>query len=216
MRHLNVKASAPSSLRALARFSVAASVVVAACLASPASRADAPGALGVSAAAASPTSVATDANVELRSRYAGFYRYAGDAREQKARLAAVSKSAESFFFAVRGLARAKIDDRTRIMASCRFEFTEGKIRSTVPGHPVAVSPESGVAAAYRVEDDAIALSQRFDGARLVQVFKADEGGTRRNEFTLSVDGALLTMKATLSSPKLSVPVVYTLTYRRVE
>ena len=58
--------------------------------------------------------------------------------------------------------------------------------------------------------------QRFDGQRLVQVFRADEGGTRTNELTLSPDGALLVMKATLSSPKLSIPVVYTLTYRRAE
>ena len=37
------------------------------------------------------------------------------------------------------------------------------------------------------------------------MFRADEGGTRTNEFTLSADGALLVMKATLSSPKLPVP-----------
>ena len=71
-------------------------------------------------------------------------------------------------------------------------------------------------APYRVEDDAIVLTQRFEGSHLVQVFKADEGGTRKNEFSLSPDGKTLFMKATLSSPKLSIPVVYTLTYRRVE
>lgn len=86
----------------------------------------------------------------------------------------------------------------------------------VPGHAVAVSAETGEPAAYRVDDDALLLSQRFEGSRLVQVFTADEGGTRRNEFTLSPDGALLTMKATLSSPKLSIPFVYTLTYRRMQ
>jgi len=216
MRHPNVKPPAAPAPGAVLRMSVAACIVAAACFASPASRADAPGAVAASPAAASPSPATTPSLAELRGRYAGFYRYAGDAREQKARLDAIGQSASSFFFAVRGVARSKLEDRTRIMPTCRFEFSDGNIRSTVPGHAVAVSPESGAIAPYRVEDDAIALSQRFDGVRLVQTFKADEGGTRRNEFTLSPDGAWLTMKATLSSPKLSIPVVYTLTYRRVE
>ena len=153
---------------------------------------------------------------DLRTRYAGSYRYAGSAAEQKARADAIDRSVGTFFFAVRGIARAKVADRTRIMPTCKFDFSGGNIRSTVPGHAVAVSPETGAPAAYRVDDDAVVLSQRFDGQRLVQMFRADEGGTRTNEFMLSPDGALLTMKATLSSPKLSVPVVYTLTYRRAE
>ena len=152
---------------------------------------------------------------ELRSRFAGLYRYAGDAREQQLRLDAIDRSVASLFFAVRGVARSKIEDRTRIMPTCKFEFGDGQIRSTVPGHAVAVSPETGAPAPYRVEDDPIVLTQRFEGDRLVQVFRADEGGTRRNEFSVSADGALLFVKATLSSPRLSVPVVYTLTYRRV-
>jgi hypothetical protein len=187
----------------------AAAVVVIASLGCPAARAD--GTVSAALRAASAPSVA-----ELRSQYAGFYRYAGDAKEQQARLDAIDRSAASFFFAVRGMARASIENRTRIMPTCKFEFPSGKISSTVPGHAVAVSPETGAPAPYRVEDDAIVLTQRFEGSHLVQVFTADEGGTRKNEFSLSPDGKLLFMKATLSSPKLSVPVVYTLTYRRVD
>jgi hypothetical protein len=153
---------------------------------------------------------------DLRARFSGSYRYAGTAAEQRAREAAIDRSVGAFFFAVRGMARTKVADRTRIMPTCKFEFSGGNIRSTVPGHAVAVSPETGAPAPYRVDDDSIVLSQRFDGQRLVQTFRADEGGTRTNEFALSPDGARLTMKATLSSPKLSIPVVYTLTYRRVE
>jgi hypothetical protein len=187
----------------------AAAVIMLASFACPAARAD--GTVpGILRASAGPPIA------ELRSQYAGSYRYAGDAKEQQARLDAIDRSVSSFFFAVRGMARASIEDRTRIMPTCKFEFPSGKIASTVPGHAVAVSPETGAPAPYRVEDDAIVLTQRFEGSHLVQVFKADEGGTRKNEFSLSPDGKLLFMKATLSSPKLSIPVVYTLTYRRVE
>jgi hypothetical protein len=155
---------------------VAAACVLAACLWSGAAHADPLTSAGVHAAT---TPAATNLE-ELKKRYAGSYRYAGDARERDARMSAIERSAASFFVAVRGLVRSKLDDRTRIVPTCVFEFPEGKIRSTVPGHPIATSPENGAPAAYRIEDDAIALSQRFEGDRLVQTFTANEGGTRRN------------------------------------
>ncbi len=179
-------------------------------LTSPAVHADALAAPDARGAATQGAASAPD----LRKSYTGTFRYAGDQRERQARADAIERSASSFFVAVRGFARSKLDDRTRILASCTFEFPEGKIRSIVPGHPVATSPETGAPTSYRVDDDAIVLSQRFEGTRLVQTFVADEGGTRKNEFTLSADGRLLFMKATVTSPKLKVPVVYTLTYAR--
>jgi hypothetical protein len=191
------------------RTTLALCVVATIALAIPSGRADST-APGASSAASAPTIE------ELRSRFTGLYRYVGDAAEQQKRIDAIDRSVASLFFAVRSMARAKIEDRTRIMPTCKFEFGDGQIRSTVPGHAVAISPESGAPAPYRVDDDAIVLTQRFDGARIVQVFRADEGGTRKNEFSLSPDGKILSVKATLSSPKLSVPVVYTLTYRRAE
>ncbi len=195
-----------ASARATRSLCAAVCVVAAASLVSPTARAEEP----VSLRVASPPIA------ELRAQYAGFYRYAGDAKEQQARQDAVERAVGTFFFAVRGMARASIEGRTRIMPTCKFEFASGKVSSTVPGHAVAVSPDSGAPAPYRVDDDAIVLTQRFEGSHLVQTFVADEGGTRRNEFSLSADGKLLFMKATLSSPKLSAPIVYTLTYRRAE
>jgi hypothetical protein len=184
-------------------------IVAALGFASPSTRADAT-TPGAGSGATAPTIE------ELRGHFTGLYRYAGDAREQQMRVDAIDRSVASIFFAARGIARSKIEDRTRIMPTCKFEFADGQIRSTVPGHAVAVSPETGAPAPYRVDDDAIVLTQRFEGSRIVQIFRADEGGTRRNEFSLSADEKLLFVKATLSSPKLSTPVVYTLTYRRVE
>ena len=190
--------------RMLAVFLVAVS-----CLGGRTSRAD-------STASADAPAASTPVTDDLRGRFSGVYRYAGDAREQKLRLDAIDRSVDAIFFVFRDIARSRIEDRTRIVPWCRFEFSGGEIRSTVPGHRVAVSPETGAPAPYRVDDDAIVLSQRFEEGRIVQVFTADEGGTRTNEFTMSADGKLLFVRATLSSPKLAVPVRYTLTYRRVE
>lgn len=151
---------------------------------------------------------------DIRQSFAGNFRYAGDQKERQARADAIDRTVSSFFFAVRGIARSKLEDRTRILATCTFEFPEGKIRSIVPGHPTATSPETGAPTGYRVDADAFVLSQRFEGKRLIQTFVADDGGTRKNEFTMSADGKLLFMTATLTSRKLSAPVVYTLTYAR--
>ncbi len=153
---------------------------------------------------------------DLQRRFVGSYTYAGDAAEQMARLDAIDRSARTVFFAFRGIAHSKLADRTRIVPSGRFEFSGGNIRSTAPGYPPAVSPETGAPAPYRASEDAVVLSQRFDGERLVQTFEAHGGGVRKNEFALSPDGSVLTVRVTLSSPKLSLPVGYTLTYRRVE
>ena len=194
------------------RIMVAACLIASTCFIADVGRADPGTANGAGDRSAEPRASVVD----LRARFAGFYRYAGTEAEQKARAEAIDRSVEGFFFALRGMVRAKVAERTRIMPTCKFEFSGGIIRSTVPGYAIAVSPESGAPAPYRVDDDAIVLSQRFEGQRLVQVFRADEGGTRTNELTLSPDGALLVMRATLSSPKLSIPVVPTLTYRRVQ
>ncbi len=170
---------------------------------------------------ASQTSLRTEAgsrNVsidELRKRYEGTYRYVGSAREQKAREDAIQRSVSTFFFAIQGIVRLKIEERTRIVDNCTFEFQDGYIRSTVPGHPVALSPDSGAPADYRLNSDAIALSQRFEGKHLVQTFTTDDGGSRRNEFTQSEDGHFLYMRATVTSPRLQIPIVYTLTYARI-
>jgi hypothetical protein len=209
-----VRAAAPMAATALA----AACVSVAACFSVHVARADPTVAAAEAPAAVSgrPEPSQSASIAELRRRYAGSYRYAGSASEQKARTDAIDRSVGTLLFIVRGAARAKVAERTRIVATCEFEFRGGNIRSTVPGQAIAISPETGAPAPYRVNDDAIVLSQRFEGPRLVQVFRADEGGIRKNEFTLTENGALLTMKATLNSPKLSLPVVYTLTYRRVE
>ena len=211
-RRLGVPLGDGGGARRVGRVTIAAGLLVATSFIAVVGRADA-----ITANGAGDRSADSGASViDLRARYAGSYRYAGSAAEQKMRAEAIDRSVETFFFVVRGMARARLTDRTRIMPTCKFEFGGGNIRSTVPGHAVAVSPENGAPAPYRVDDDAIVLSQRFEGQRLVQVFRADEGGTRTNEFTLSPDGTLLVMKATLSSPKLSIPVIYTLTYRRIE
>ena len=59
------------------------------------------------------------------------------------------------------------------------------------------------------------LTQVRDGDRITQVFLSDDG-RRENEFTLSPDGQVVMLKVTLTSQRLSVPVVYRLSYKKVD
>lgn len=78
-----------------------------------------------------------------------------------------------------------------------------------------VSGDKGEPADYVYNGKRSTLTQVLAGDRMTQVFVSDDG-KRQNEFTLSKDGQGLTLKVTLSATKLSAPVVYSLSYKRVD
>ncbi len=57
------------------------------------------------------------------------------------------------------------------------------------------------------------LTQRIEPGKLTQLYVADNG-QRRNELLLGADGTTLIMRVTVSSSKLTSPVVFTLTYKK--
>ncbi|MDQ2834831.1 MAG: hypothetical protein M3Y50_14060 [Acidobacteriota bacterium] len=148
-----------------------------------------------------------------RARFAGSYRYAGSAEEEEGRRAAIDRAVKSTFFAIRSAARSRISATTQILPSYSFSFEAGKIRVQASSRPEMVSPENGEPADYAFKGMRSKFTQRFAGGRLTQVF-VSESGTRENEFTLSEDGKVLTLKVTLTSPRLPKGVVYSLSYKK--
>lgn len=146
-------------------------------------------------------------------RFAGTYRFAGGAAEEAGRSAAVDRCVATLFFAIRGIARSRLSNGTKIDPWVSFAVEAGTIQFRTPTSPVATSPEQGAVVDYTSHGERSKLSQRFAEGRLVQVFAADEG-KRVNEWALAPDGSTLTVRVTISSPKLSTPVVYSLTYRK--
>src|ERR1700754_393505 len=65
---------------------------------------------------------------DQRARFAGTYRYAGDAQEQEARLAAIDRGVEGMSVFIRSTARSRISATTQILGSYSFSFEAGKIR----------------------------------------------------------------------------------------
>jgi hypothetical protein len=163
------------------------------------------------AGAGAPAAEAPPARVE--PPLAGLFTFAGGEAERRGVAQAIDRSVHPLFFAIRGIARGKLEDRTAIARTIAFRFEPPQVRCSIPGAPDAVSPESGAAVDYKVMGDTVKLSHRKEGDRLVQTFTSGDG-TRTNVFVPSADGKSFTMQVTITSPRLSVPVRYALTYAR--
>lgn len=166
--------------------------------------------LGASTAHAESVRSATTAVTRL----SGLYRYTGDATEQAARVEAIDSGIESLFFAIRPIARSRAASATVIAETCRISLEGELVRVKVPDRPDYVSPLDGREARFVYKDDESTLTHRMKGGTLIEHFD-QEGEGRINEYSLGEDNETMRVKVTLYSPKLTRPIVYTLTYRRV-
>jgi len=167
----------------------------------------------VNANAPAKSASATSAN--QATRISGTYRYVGNAAEQEARQAAIDRAVEGMSVFIRSTARSRISATTQILESYVFSFEVGKIRVRAQGRPEMISGDKGEPADYVYNGRRSTLTQVRDGDQITQVFVSDDG-RRENEFTLSPDGQVMMLKVTLTSPRLSVPVVYRLSYKKVD
>lgn len=173
--------------------------------------------LAASAALLAPLPALADAEPAAavpddRARFTASFRFVGSTSEEDARRAAIDRGIDSLFFAIRGIARSRLSDGTKIDPWVAFSFDAEKIRVRLPS-VTHVSPANGAAVDYVSGSDHTKLTQLLSAGRVTQVFDAGEG-RRMNEWLLSPDARMLKLKVTVSSPKLTRPVVYTLTYMR--
>jgi hypothetical protein len=162
---------------------------------------------------AAKSSLPSIAASDQRARFAGTYRYAGGAQEDEARKAAIDHAVESMSAFTRSTARNRIQTTTQIPGFYTFSFAPGKIKVLPESRPEMVSGDKGEPADYVYNGKTSKLTQVIAGERITQVFVSDDG-RRKNEFTFSQDGKALTLKVTVSSARLSNPVVYSLTYKK--
>jgi len=163
----------------------------------------------------SAKSSAAAASGDQRARFTGTYRYAGGTQEDDARKAAIDHAVESMSAFTRSTARNRITATTQIRGSYAFSFEPGKIKVLPESRPEMISGDKGEPADYVYNGKTSKLTQMIAGDRITQVFVSDDG-KRENEFTLSKDGRTLTLKATVSSARLSTPVVYSLSYKKAD
>ena len=166
-------------------------------------------------AANGPARSPASAVADQRVRFTGTYRYAGSAHEEEARTTAIDHAVESFSFVTRSTARNRVSATTQILGFYNFSFEPGKIVVRPQSRPEMISGDKGEPADYVYNGKHSTLTQVLAGDRITQVF-VSEDGKRENEFTLSQDGQMLRLRVTLSSARLSNPVVYSLSYKRAE
>jgi hypothetical protein len=170
-------------------------------------------AIGVRAQTAAKDASASSG--DMRARFTGTYRYAGSTQEQDARRAAIDHAVEGLSFVTRSTARSRVSATTQIPGFYAFSFDPGKIKVLPEARPEMISGDKGEPADYVYKGKTSKLTQMFAGDRITQVFVSDDG-RRENEFTFSQDGKMLTLKVTVSSARLSTPVVYSLSYRKAD
>jgi len=163
----------------------------------------------------SAKSPASSVVADQRVRFSGTYRYAGSAQQEDARRAAIDRAVEGMSLFIRSAARSRISATTQILGSYSFSFESEKILVRPQSRPEMISGDQGESVDYVYNGKRSKLTQRFFGDRISQIFVSDDG-RRENEYTLSEDGKVMTLKVTLSSSKLSSPVVYRLSYEKAD
>lgn len=144
---------------------------------------------------------------------AGSFHYVGGAAEEAQRQAAINVGIETMFFAIRPIARYRLNNATRTVPWVRFAFEGDQLHTTGPDRLDFRSPATGARVVNTWRGEKTTVSQRITAKGLVQSFVADEG-SGSNEWTLSADGKTATCKVTIASKHLPKTIVFTQTYRR--
>jgi hypothetical protein len=135
--------------------------------------------------------------------------------------AKINTSITSVNVIVRQVARPRLRTLNVPYPKLIFAFDES-ITVDMPGYPSVSSPANGQPVFWHrrlggtcpeMKRSCVVVTTRWDDQALVQTFRSEDGD-RQNVFSVSPDGATLTMTVTMTSPRLPTPLVYRLLYTR--
>ena len=126
----------------------------------------------------------------------------------------IDKAVADMNFIVAPIARSRLTKTNTIYRKVSIEFSGNQV-SIVTGNRAAIRTSlTGTPIKWTREDgEVLDYSTTLNGDTIRQKFVAKDG-QRVNEYTPGADGQTLTMKVTISSPKLNEPLTYRLIYRR--
>jgi hypothetical protein len=128
--------------------------------------------------------------------------------------AAINQAVARMNFVTRPVARGRLTKTNQPYRTVVITQNGGEVSVATDGRPAIVNRANGPAVKWTREDgEVFDVSTAVTGSRVEQTFKADDG-QRVNTFTLSPDGQTMTMRVTITSPRLAEPLVYSLRYRR--
>jgi len=116
-------------------------------------------------------------------------------------------------FVTRPIARSRLKKTNDVYPAIRIEREAGGFSLQFGERAPQHLPDDGRAVPWTREDgEKFLVSARMDQDDLVQTYKAADG-ERTNVFHLDPAGRTLTLKVTVTSPRLPGPLTYAITYR---
>lgn len=128
---------------------------------------------------------------------------------------AIATAVRDMNFVTRPIARGRLQKTNQPYQQVTIATAGANTIVTVDKQPPRQAPSSGTAIDWTrpADGEKLKLSMQWDGARLVETLKAEDG-QRVNAYTLSPDGSTLTMNVTITSPRLPKPLAYKLAFRK--
>ncbi|HET7233709.1 MAG TPA: hypothetical protein VFJ16_27110 [Longimicrobium sp.] len=127
---------------------------------------------------------------------------------------AIESAVSKMSFITRPIARGRLRRTNAAYQRVVINYTQTEVSTTFDQRRAIVSPANGTPVQWTREDgEKFSLSTEWQGQRLVQTFRAEDG-SRTNTYTISADGRTLTMHVTLRSPRLSAPLEYNMVFTR--
>lgn len=154
----------------------------------------------------------SDVQAQATTELAGTYAYVPAASDDIEM--AIRAATDDMNFIVGPIARGRLRKTNFPYETIRISATPQAVTIVTDDRAPIVTPASGSAIKWEREDgEVFDVSTRFVGGALHQTFQAEDG-KRVNVYSLDAEGNTLTMKVTVSSPKLEAPMVYSLKYQR--
>jgi hypothetical protein len=155
---------------------------------------------------------ASAASVTSASPFDGVWRFAGGDPERRALEASVARAVQGMGWIAEGIAAARLRERSPIPEVVTIRVQGGTIEYTgVRGRTFRTPADGTMIQAQNPQGEPITLSTRLQGAVMTRVGARADGSRRE---VLRVEGNILTIEGTVSSPRLPRPLTYRLTYRR--
>jgi len=159
-------------------------------------------------APAGPATAQDDARARLQGTFVN------DAQPAEAIRTAIDAAVAKMNFVTRPIARGRLRKANVVHRRVEIAQTAQEISVTFDSYTPVRMPADGRTAKWTRDDgETFDVSASWNGDRLVQTFKGEDG-QRINTFGLGPDGVAHTVQVEVTSPRLPAPVRYSLTFTR--
>ena len=143
----------------------------------------------------------------------GSWNLIGPAAAEERRDAAIAAAVEDMMFIARPIARRRMRNELPVHRRVSFTQTPTGLRAQIGRYDLNFPADGSVHNVRDPWDNDIRFSQQFQGQRLRQVFRA-ENGVLYHAFRVSGNGQRLTLSIRVTTPRLPADARYQYTYRR--